>query len=428
MWFYYTYQKTNNREILLLLSNLEMYHILLIIIYFLSFFAIIYPKKYKVWFLEQKKIFKNFKPNVKKTIWIHCSSLGEYEQIKALIIPLKKINTHINITFFSPSGYKYFKDFDTVEQISYLPLDLKYRMRKFIDLINPMMVIIAKNDVWPNMITCLSDKKIPLYLIGCKIKSQKTNNWLSKYYYKKYFSKFSHIFCEDSVTDNFLKSNKIAESSIIQNTRINQVLIDSKNEFNNQKIDDFTKNWNTIIYGSIEKSDINIIIHTINNRKDLKHIIVPHEINDNIIYDLQKIISNKHILYSELKHHNVLDENILIIDKFGILKKIYQYSNIAYIGGGFNQGVHNTLEPSVYGNLILFGPQYLQFPEILFFLQKKTAFSIKNRSEFEQQLNTLLKNSHSRDRVLKITSSFFHTKDENVASIISKIKEHIQIP
>ena len=417
----YLLKNVKQVNIIIIKFTISMYSLLLRILRLISFFFILFPNKHKHWFLAQKKILTTFKFNARKVIWIHCSSLGEYENIKALIPLLKLINPVINVTFFSSSGYKHFNDFDIVPKISYLPIDIKHDMVKFIKLMNPMMVIISKNDIWPNMINILHENNTPIYLVGCKLKKQKINNWLIRSYYIKYLSKFSHIFCEDKLTYEFVNSQNIT-SSITKNTRINQILIDSQNNFNNTSIESFTKNQKTIIYGSIEKSDIKIIIDTINSRTDLNHIIVPHEINNKQIDSLKKIISKPKILYSELTNENISNTNIIIVDVFGILKSLYQYSHFAYIGGGFNKGIHNTTEATIHGNMVLFGPKHKEFSEAIFFIKENIAFSIDNKEQFIEQLNSLLNRNDSKHKIIHATHKLLDASNNNLNHIINVIK------
>tara|TARA_B100001250_G_scaffold184999_1_gene159108 strand:- start:593 stop:1756 length:1164 start_codon:yes stop_codon:yes gene_type:complete len=384
-----------------------------------------YPKKYKTWFMEQEKIFINFKKNNKKSIWIHCASLGEYEQIKPLIPALKRINTNINITFLSSSGYLNFTDFKLINQISYLPLDTKSNMDKFIDDMNPMIVLISRQDIWPNMITYLYDHKILLYLVGCKLRENKINNWLLRTYYKQYLSKFNFIFCEDHMTSKFINSKNIP-NKIIGNLRIQQVLIDSKSNFNDGTIKSFIQNKKVIIYGSVENSDYQIINHTIQSRKDVMHIIVPHEIDKINNAKLKNAISSEFLIYSEMNNVNQLDHNVLIVDVFGILKQLYRYSNIAYIGGGFNKGVHNTLEPAIHGNLILFGPQHINFLETFAFIKKGIASIVKDKFDCAQKINQLLKEYNSRKGVKNKVSDFFKHNADNTSMITRHIQQDLK--
>ncbi len=398
------------------------YNMLLKCISCLSIFKFIYPKKYKNWFIEQNRIFLKLKKNKNQSIWIHCSSLGEYEHIKPMIPHLKKINNNINITFFSDSGYINFKDFKLINQISYLPLDTKSNMEEFIFQINPAIVIISKNDIWPNMVTCLKTNNIPLYLVGFKINKKKIKSWLMKKYYALFLSKFDFIFSQDRITAQFLNTNNI-NNKIIGDLRIQQVLNDSKEHSHDPKITSFIEeNKKVIIYGSIENSDHIIIKKTIESRNDVKHIIVPHEINKKTIQKLQNELSSNTLLYSEIDNLKNWDHNILIIDVFGLLKHLYKYSNIAYIGGGFKEGVHNTLEPAVHGNLILFGPQHTNFEETLLFIQKGIACSIENKLDFENKINKWITDHQSNDIIKEKTMSFFKNTSNNLATILHYLK------
>ena len=398
------------------------YNILLNFISCLSILSFLYPKKYRHWFTEQKKIFSRLEKNKEPSIWIHCSSLGEYEHIKALIPHLKKINKIINITFFSNSGYINFKDFELISQISHLPLDTKSNMLKFITKINPSMVIISKNDIWPNMIKYIAKNNIPMYVIGFKIDRQKIKSWLMRKYYDLFLSKFHFIFAQDKKTSRFLNNNNI-KNKIIGDLRIQQVLIDSKLNFQNLKISSFIKNDKVIIYGSTENNDYEIIKNTILHRDDVKHIIVPHEINNRIISKIQHELSSNAILYSEINHIENCNHNILIIDVFGLLKDLYRYSNIAYIGGGFKEGVHNTLEPAIHGNLILFGPKHTNFEETLFFIEHNIACSIQNRFEFEKKINQYLTNLTSKKIIKEKIISYFTNQSYSVTNILNVLKE-----
>jgi 3-deoxy-D-manno-octulosonic-acid transferase len=397
-----------------------MYDILLKLVYLIL--HLIPSKKYKKWRLAQKQLFKTFKPNKKKVIWIHCASLGEYEHIKALIPELQKINPLINITFFSPSGYDYFYDIHLIKQKSYLPLDTKENIKSFIKIMNPMMVIISKNDIWPNMVTYLQAYNIPSYSVGSKLNSKKIKNWFVKKYYKKYFSKISHIFCEDQFTYQFIKNEKISDCSIIGNTRINQILLDKEYQFNNDKILNFINQKTTIIYGSVEDNDYEKIIDFIHSKKDVKHIIVPHEINPSIIKKIERRILSNYILYSTIEENINTKKNILIVDKFGILKHLYKYSTIAYVGGGFNQGIHNTLEAVIHGNFVLFGPKYKKFEEAYWLIDKQIGKSISNHIELREEINSFLKNPQSKENIAKKILSFLTTKQQNLDSVIEIIK------
>ena len=425
MGLLFLFKKEQQKDIIII-NTLNMYTIILRFLFLVLHFPLIIPRKYRNWLYEQKKISKKLKENKQKSIWLHCASLGEYEHIKVLIPELKKINKLITITFFSNSGYENFRDHHLIRQVLYLPVDFKSNMNRFIELINPMMVIVSKNDVWPNMATCIKNKEIPFYLVGAKLKKSKMNSFLHRVYYHKYFSKFSYIFCQDQLTYDFLKNRKIAPCVKISDLRIAQVVKDKQKLFVDKKIETFIKNKKTVIYGSVEKNDYDIIINTINKRTDVQHIIIPHDINKHELNKLQSKLKAKHILYSNIHDSDTIDSNILIVDIFGILKKIYKYCEIAYIGGGFDQGVHNTLEPAIYENLILFGPYHTHFPETFFLIEKNVATVVNNKMEFEQTLNQLLyEYQEKKQNISKTISSFFKENIHNTDFVINTIKQDI---
>ena len=259
-------------------------------------------------------------------------------------------------------------------------------------------------------------------VVEIKLNRKKTRNWFIKKYYKKYYSKISHIFCEDEFTYQFIKNEKIAECSIIGNTRINQILLDKEDQFKDEKIMNFIDKKRTIIYGSVENNDYDKIIKFIHSRKDLKHIIVPHEINTTIIKKIKEKILSNYILYSAIEKNREIQNNILIVDKFGILKHLYKYSNIAYVGGGVNNGIHNTLEAVVHGNFVLFGPKHKQFEESYWLIEQQIGKSIRNYVELSTEINDFLKTPQSKENITKKILSFLKTKQQNLNFIIKTIE------
>lgn len=398
-----------------------MYNTLLKTVYFLSYVPGLYPNKFRNWFKEQKKILPNLKKNKIKPIWIHCSSLGEYEYIKPLIPELKKINSEIHLTFFSSSGITHFSDYQMVTSQSYLPLDIKSKMSFFINQINPDFVLISQNDIWPNMIKLLYQNNIPTIAVGCKLSPLKVKNWIRKKYYSKYYALITHMFCADDFTIKYLQENRIHNTSLIKNIRINQIVKDKKKDFVDTKILNFLDKKEAIIYGSIDDYDYKIISNSIQKNQNIKHIIIPHEINNSTIKKLLTIFSSNTSLYSKINNEK-LNNNILIVDVFGILKHIYKYSKISYIGGGFNTGIHNIIEPAIHGNLLIFGPKYSKFSEAHYFLKHQMAKSINNQIEFNKCLTSYLNNKQTRKSRLKIMSNYIDQKQQNINDIINKIK------
>ena len=395
-----------------------MYNIFIHISYLVLHLTSILFKSHKKWRIEQTNLFNKLHHQTKQTIWFHCASFGEYQQIKPLITHYNKLGEEIIITFFSSSGYDNFDEHSLITQISYLPIDIMSKMDKFIQTIKPKFVFIANNEVWPNMIKCLNTKQIPLFLIGYKF--NKKPPLFVKYFYLKELAKFNHIFSQDRETYNYLNTYNI-KNILLGNLRINQIIIDSKKQINDKKLKHIAQKYKVVIYGSVELTDCSIIENSINSLNDVKHIIVPHNYNDPKIYsELTKRITKTQLLYSQINSENFNDFDVLLIDVFGLLKYIYQLSSIVYIGGGFGSGIHNILEPAVFNNYILFGPNHSKFPETSYIIKEKIGNHIVNGIELKHNIETIL---HTKNKKIN-NSAFFkkHSVDLNVIfSVISKI-------
>ena len=399
-----------------------MYSFFIVIIYILLFPVAILYKKPRAWIQEQYLLFDKLKVSKNKKIWFHCASIGEYQQIKPLVIHYHKLQKKIVITFFSHSGYNNFHDFNIVEQVSYLPIDLSYKMNIFIQKINPELVFIAKNDIWPNMIHSIRSKNVPLYLISFKLKEHKMDNIFIRLFYKTQLPNFNQIFTQDLYSQHKLKKYNIHNSTLLGDLRINQVINDSKSPWENKKLKNIIHNHNMIIYGSIDHGDCNIITDSVNSINDRLHVIIPHNHNDISIYKrLKNKISKNIILYSQHKNEVLTNEDVLIIDQYGLLKKIYSYSNIIYIGGGFDKGIHNTLEAAIYGNYLLFGPKYNNFPEAIDFVNEDIGFCVTNATHLKNKINALILIIQNHNISSKV-NIFFKTRYVDLNIIFNQIQ------
>lgn len=373
-------------------------------IFLTTFYKIIAPilslfsTKTKIWLTEQKKIEKFiYKIDNEKKIWLHCSSVGEFKQIQPLIKHFEENKKKIIITFFSPDAYKYLKG-KIKHPCSLFPLETKKKIRLFIEKINPEKIFIAKNEIWPNLINISYQKSIPIILVGSKIKNSKINSFFYGKYYCSLLKKIHLIFVQDKESKMLLEIKNIY-SIISGDPRIDQVLLDSVKEKENELIKKFINEDEVILAGSTDSKDYNIFKDLMNSDQK-KWIIVPHENSKKEIKKIEKYIKKKWCLYSN--PNNLKSSKIMIIDEIGILKYIYKYANVVYVGGGFSKGIHNCLEPAIFGKPILFGPKYKNFPEANYYLKEKIAFCIKNKDEFKNLVNQQFKYED-----LKIKSKLF---------------------
>ena len=397
---------------------LSFYNIFLIFFFkIIAPFLSIFSKEIKVWRTEQKKI-KNFslKYNADPTIWFHCSSAGEYEQVKQIINYFEKKKIKLIITFFSVNTYLQFKN-KIKHPCSLFPLDTKKNINHFIEKFNIKRIFVAKNEIWPNLIYISDKKSIPIFQLGAKINESKINNILYGKIYANILKKINLIFVQDEGSKKILKKKNIY-SLVSGDPRVDQVINYKEEKFKDLLIEKFIDNEKVFIAGSTDLNDLKILINSINNNYNYKWIIVPHENSKKEIKEISKKININWCLYSKPK--NLTKAKILIIDKVGILKYIYKYANIVYVGGGFSKGIHNCLEPAVFGKPLIFGSNYYNFPEAIYFIKSKVAFSIKDKTEFEKLLSN---EKIDFERVRKNSNKFFEIHkgaSEKITSVIEK--------
>ena len=373
---------------------------------FLSFYKLgvrvtsIKSKKARLWLVGRKDIFTKLQswrsqltPN-EKIIWIHCASLGEFEQGRPLIEEIKKNNAayKILLTFFSPSGYEVRKNYNQADAVFYLPMDGKANAQQFISIIQPSLVLWVKYEYWFHYLTELKRKNIPVILVSAVFrKSQPFFKWYGATW-KQILLSFDKIFVQNMESVSLLQTIGFAQNTVITgDTRFDRVLDNARNQnpLPNMLLQ-FVKDSKVIIAGSTWEEDEEELVHYANTNKHIKFIIAPHEIDDERIADVKKLFKNS-VLFSQVENTEI-NEQVIIIDNIGMLSSLYQLADVAYIGGGFNDsGIHNILEAAVFGKPIIFGPVYEKFAEATQLVIEGGAFSIENALELEKLLDSLLK-------------------------------------
>ncbi len=335
-----------------------------------------------------------------KVIWMHCASLGEYEQGLPVFEALKKhYKDHkFVMTFFSPSGYEIRKNNPISDVVVYLPLDQKSEVKKFLDLTHPDLVVFVKYDLWPNYLLELKRRNITSILISALFRpSQAYFKFYGKWFKKLLFS-FDHIFTQDSGSKALLNSIGYDAVTVSGDTRFdrvgNQTTTDNSLDF----IAEFKNNQICIVAGSTWPEDELLLVEYINNCKDgIKFVIAPHNMDLNQIKSLTKRIQKPTVLYSNYKNETLNDKTIFVVDTIGLLTKIYNYADIAYVGGAMGTtGLHNTLEAATFGVPIVIGKNYKKFPEANAMLSKGGLFSIRTFESLESTLNMLVNDPKKR--------------------------------
>lgn len=325
-------------------------------------------------------------------IWFHAASLGEFEQGRPLIERIKAEHPEYKIllTFFSPSGYEVRKNYRGADVVCYLPFDKPRNVRKFIDLANPCMVFFIKYEFWKNYIDELHRRQIPIYSVSSIFRRTQV---FFKWYgvtYRKVLSDFDCLFVQNETSRRYLSKIGINHVKVVGDTRFDRVLEIQKEAKELPIVEKFKGNSLVFVAGSSWEPDEELFIEYFNNHPEMKMIIAPHVIDENHLVYIRSKLKRPYVQYTRADEQNVVKADCLIIDCFGLLSSIYRYGEIAYIGGGFHAGIHNTLEAAVYGIPVIFGPRYEKFMEAVQLIEHKGGFTIQSYEELSSLLDTML--------------------------------------
>lgn len=385
----------------------------------------IFNPKIKLFVDGRKNVFQLLNQKINpddKTIWIHCASLGEYEQGLPIIEGLKKLypSHKIVLTFFSPSGYEVKKNSTIADIITYLPLDTKTNARDFINSVQPELVFFVKYEFWPNYLAELKTQNIATYLVsGIFRKEQAFFKWYGKSM-RKSLQTFIHFFVQNDVSEQLLHSINFKNTTISGDTRFDRVMEILSRDNTLDYVNQFKDNKTTIVYGSSWQEDVAVYLDVINSSKEnIKHIIAPHNIKKKHIEILKNRISKPVVLYSEMSEKDLANYDVFIIDTIGLLTKIYSYADIAFVGGGFKTGLHNTLEPAVFGIPIICGPKYHKFQEATDLEKLKGLLIVHSKDEYQTTIEQLINSKQLRVTTGHINKTYVTEKAGATAKTIA---------
>lgn len=362
------------------------------------FIASFFNPKAKKWLVGRKDIFQQLQSSFsgnEKIVWMHCASLGEFEQGRPLLEKIKKEATEFKIllTFFSPSGFEIRKNYPLADYIFYLPIDSKSNARQFLDIVKPSISIFVKYEFWYHYLNQLHQRNIPTYLISAIFRKEQIFFKWHGSLHQKMLTFFHHLFVQDEPSKTLLLQKQNLPISIVGDTRIDRVLEISNQAKNYSLIDAFVGTADILVGGSTWQPDEAILIPFINEASNhrWKFIIAPHEIHESHISNIEKQLTTSSIRYSQANTINASAAKVLIIDNIGMLSSLYKYGKVAYIGGGFGNGIHNTLEPIAFGLPTIFGTNYQKFEEAKYLVESKGGFSISNFEQFKKVMRDLEK-------------------------------------
>ena len=381
--------------------------------------------KAKKW-VEGRRVFPILN-NTQKKIWVHCASLGEFEQGRPILEKLKQNypDYPIVLTFFSPSGFEIRKNYPGADYVFYLPIDTQKNATKFIHEVNPALVVWVKYEYWFHYLNELKKQSIPVLLVSAIFRKSQPFFKSNNRFWKKILASFNHIFVQDEASVQLLSTIGLDKNITISgDTRFDRVLEIAAKKTAIQEIEIFIEDQQVLIAGSTWEQDEKMLANYMSHNKTKKLIVAPHEINGSHLKNIQQLFPNS-ILFSEWIDLNDKPKNIqvLIIDNVGMLAQLYQYATICYIGGGFNKsGIHNTLEAAVYGKAIIFGPHYQKFGEAIGLIESGGAFSIQNENELKNIIDSFFTDPVKLDKAENVSKHFVIEKSGATKMIIDYVE------
>lgn len=356
-------------------------------------------RKAQLWYTGRKQVWNDLqnhlKNNQQPVIWFHAASLGEFEQGRPLIEAIRKQypQYQIILTFFSPSGYEYKKDYKGADWIGYLPMDSKSNAERWYNMLQPAMVVFIKYEFWYFYLMGANKRNIPLFLVSAIFrKDQPFFHWYGALH-RKMLGTYSHIFVQNHRSMQLIRAY-VNESkiSVAGDTRFDRVEEVAKNPMPLEEIARFCGEHKVVVAGSTWKADDEMLCHFANSNDHFRYIIAPHDVEATRIEEMLLLYHSAQTYSSYLaKPDNT--KHILIIDSVGLLNQLYRFATIAWIGGGFNkEGVHNVLEAAVFGKPVVMGPIYDKYAEAVELVECGGATIINDSNDIDLMLLHLLNN------------------------------------
>lgn len=395
-----------------------------------------FKPKAKLWVGGRKNWKQNLQANVQHlnlegAIWLHAASLGEFEQGRPVIEKIKKeyANQKIVLTFFSPSGYEIQKNYPLADLVMYLPVDTPSNAKKFLSILKPKLAIFVKYEFWLNYLFQLEKKNIPTFLISTVLKRHQS---FFKWYgadFRKALKTYHTIYTQDVYSLRLLKLLKNGNGVLAGDTRFDRVLQICSSPKQIKEIEQFSRESFVLIAGSSWQKDEEFLIESYvrlkPNYPNLKLIIAPHEIDKHNIERLKNLLS-KHKVDFHLFSENLTEytKPVLVVNAIGFLSSVYQYGTVSLIGGGFNDGIHNILEPTVYGLPVMFGPNYHKFNEAFQILDLKAGFVYHNADDLTNQLLAFMNDQAALSEASRLAENYVRKNSGATNKIVDGLKKY----
>ena len=373
-----------------------LYNIGLHLFGFILKIAAVFHAKARLWCDGRKGLLSDLQKwrtdNPGELMWIHCASLGEFEQGRPLIEAMReeKPERMILLTFFSPSGYEIRKNYAHANHVCYLPLDTPANAKRFLEIVRPSVVFFVKYEYWANYFFQCKKAEIPLYIISGILRQDQRFFGLFKSFWKNVLACVAHFYVQNVSTAELLRSIGFVNSTVAGDTRFDRVLKLSTDAKHFEEFEKFVGSSFCVVGGSTWPQEEAMLAtwfqRSIKTGKNYKLILVPHEITPAHIHGLLAEFPEAEC-WTKREGRSLSEAHVLIVDTIGMLAGIYQYGHVAVIGGGFGKGIHNTLEAAVWSRPVFFGPKHQKFEEAIELKGAGGGFSFSDGSELSAYLD-----------------------------------------
>ena len=382
-----------------------------------------------------------------KYVWFHAASLGEFEQGRPLMERIRKEYPQYKIllTFYSPSGYEVRKNYEGADIICYMPVDTRLNAIRFLRLVRPVMAFFIKYEFWSNFLHILKHRNIPTYSVSSIFREDQV---FFKWYGRSYANVlkcFTRFFVQNEESKRLLEGIGITDVDVVGDTRFDRVLqikeaakhlpiceafrkgvavsssSSALSSFDSEK--ESRPDFKVFVAGSSWPPDEEIFIRFFNEHKDWRLLIAPHVIAEEHLKLILSLLKNKKVVrYTQTNPEEAAKADVLIIDCFGLLSSMYNYGDVAYIGGGFGVGIHNTLEAAVWNMPVIFGPNNKKFQEAQGLLKSGGGFEITNYESFEGLMNSMINNPAFLKQAGDKAGAFVASLSGATGKVLAKVK------
>ncbi|MDR2563751.1 MAG: 3-deoxy-D-manno-octulosonic acid transferase [Prevotellaceae bacterium] len=404
-----------------------MYSILLFITYGLLWLASPFSKKIRAWLTMRNGTIKTLAASLSKEnqpiVWLHCASLGEFEQGRPILEAFLQRHPQYKalITLYSTSGYEQVKKYHSAHYLALLPLDTCFNARRFVKTVKPQMTLWIRYEFWSNHLKELKRNDYPCYLISATFRKRQIFFYPWGWFFRAILRCFNHIFVQNEASQELLAKINIA-STVTGDTRFDRVIEIAARSKDYPTVAQFAEGGKTLIAGSSWPSDERVLAEVMREFPDVKLIMVPHEIDEAHIAEIeQRFTYRRTIRYTEAEGKDMKQYDLMIINTIGMLSSIYRYAQVAYIGCGFDDGIHNISEAAVYGIPVVFAPNYHKFEEANDLVAMKGALVIRNAEELIAVIRSLYTDENRRQLLGKICKDYIFANSGTSEKSLNKI-------